>query len=323
MNTFPLTDSFGRKHDYLRVSLTERCNLRCKYCMPADGIPLTPKSHLPTDQELIQIVQTFVDLGVDKIRFTGGEPLVRKNVGNIIQQIADLNTKLAITTNGILLDDHLDLFEKIGLKSLNISLDTLDEDRFLVITRRNQFQRVMDNITSALDRGFHVKINVVLMKNQNEDEILDFIRWSVDKPVHVRFIEFMPFDGNEWGSEKLVSYFEIIDLIKEHFSIEKLEDAPHATTKGYRVKGAAGTFAVISSMTAPFCSTCNRLRLTADGKMRNCLFATEETDLLTPLRNGEDIRPLILKSVLDKKAAHAGMEILKNQKNRSMIAIGG
>ncbi|MEX2603840.1 MAG: GTP 3',8-cyclase MoaA [Gracilimonas sp.] len=318
-----LFDQFKRKHDYLRVSLTERCNLRCKYCMPADGIPLTPAAHLPTSEELLNIISVFAEMGINKIRFTGGEPLVRKDAGFIIEESSKLVSETAITTNGILLYKYFDLFEKIELRSLNISLDTLSPEKFQLITRRDHFHKVFDNIKTAIDRGFHVKINVVLLKGQNDNEILDFIRWTENTTVHVRFIEFMPFQGNEWDHSKLVSYFEILEIVEKEFSTEKLHDDPHDTTKSYRVKNAKGTFSVISSMTAPFCSTCNRLRLTADGKMRNCLFSTEDADLLTPLRAGEDIRPYILNCVRDKKEGHGGLDIFEDKPNRSMIAIGG
>ncbi|MEX0680320.1 MAG: GTP 3',8-cyclase MoaA [Balneolales bacterium] len=318
-----LYDRFARKHDYLRVSLTERCNLRCTYCMPAEGIPLTPASHLPTPEELIEVVSIFSEMGVKKIRFTGGEPLVHKDAGFIIEEISKRVPETTITTNGILLHKYFGLFKKTGLTSLNISLDTLNPERFQFITRRDRFDKVLDNIHTAISHNFHVKVNVVLLKGQNDDEIVDFIRWTEDTPVHVRFIEFMPFQGNEWDNSKLVSYFEVLDAVKKEYIIEKLEDDKHATTKSYRVKNAAGTFSVISSMTAPFCSTCNRLRLTADGKMRNCLFSSEDTDLLTPLRAGEDIRPCILNCVRDKKEGHGGLNIYENKPNRSMIAIGG
>jgi molybdenum cofactor biosynthesis protein A len=318
-----LYDRFNRKHNYLRVSLTERCNLRCKYCMPADGIPLTPAPHLPTSEELIKIVSVFTEMGVNKVRFTGGEPLVRKDADLVIKEISKLVPETAITTNGILLDKYFDLFEEIGLKSLNISLDTLNPERFQFITRRDRFDKVLGNIQTAIDRGFHAKINVVLLKGQNDDEIVDFIRWTQDIPVHIRFIEFMPFQGNEWDNSRLVSYFEILEIVEKEFTTEKLQDGPHDTTKSYRIKDAAGTFSVISSMTAPFCSSCNRLRITADGKMRNCLFSTKDTDLLTPLRAGEDIRPYILNCVRDKKEGHGGLDIFDKLPNRSMIAIGG
>ncbi|MDZ7756825.1 GTP 3',8-cyclase MoaA [Rhodohalobacter sp.] len=318
-----LYDRFERKHDYLRVSLTEKCNLRCKYCMPADGIPLTPKAHLPNTEELLEIISIFTEMGVKKIRFTGGEPLVRNDAGYLIEEASKKVPETAITTNGILIHKYFDLFEKIGLTSLNISLDTLDPERFQFITRRDRFDKIMGNIRTAISRDFHVKINVVLLKGQNDDEIIDFIRWTEDTPVHVRFIEFMPFQGNDWDNSKLVPYFEILEKVNEEFSTEKLKDGPHDTTKSFKVKGAAGTFSVISSMTAPFCSSCNRLRLTADGKMRNCLFSTKDTDLLTPLRAGEDIRPYILNCVRDKKEGHGGLDIFDKLPNRSMIAIGG
>jgi len=319
-----LKDSFGRVHNYLRVSITERCNLRCTYCMPENGIPLTADDRLPTVDERMQIISVFKEMGVDKIRLTGGEPLVSKDLPEILDRLHQMDfRKLCITTNGVFLDRHLDKFLETGLISVNISLDTLDPGKFENITRRNRFERVMENIYAGMEAGLNIKINTVLMKEFNEDEILPMLEWSKTVPVHVRFIEFMPFSGNEWESEKLVSYDEVLEKARMHYKIEKLTDGDHSTSKSFRVAGGLGTFAVISSMTQPFCGTCNRLRLTADGKLKNCLFSNQEADLLTALRKGHNLKELIRLSVRSKKKAHAGMDNLPGMENRSMIAIGG
>ncbi len=330
-NHEPLTDSYGRIHDYLRISLTDKCNFRCTYCMPHD-LPddLSESSAMMRPEEIEHIAGIFVANGVKKIRLTGGEPLVRKHAAGIMERLAQFPVELAISTNGILLDRFFDVFQSCGIRSLNISLDTLDADRFREITYRNQFQEVMNNIRLAVTKGFHVKVNVVVMKGINDDEIPAFVEWTRHEPIHVRFIEFMPFTGNAWEWDKVVGYREIVDRVKQHMQVLKLEDTRHETSKKFMVPGFAGTFAVISTMTDSFCGDCNRMRLTAEGRMKNCLFSATETDLLTPFRNGEDITPLIRQSILDKKPALGGQFsmndfALKPEEiyNRSMIRIGG
>jgi len=280
--------------------------------------------------EIVEISKKFVEHGVNKIRLTGGEPLVRKDAATIISRLAKLPVKLTITTNGTRLHDFADVLEDAGITSLNISLDTLKKDKFNLMTRRNQFDRVRSNIDLMISRGFHVKLNVVAMKGLNDNEIIDFINWTKHEPIHVRFIEFMPFSGNRWSSNKVITWEEILEIAGSEFDIIPLERDKHDTAKKYIVPGHKGTFAVISTMSSPFCSDCNRMRLTADGKMKNCLFSTSETDLLTPFRNGEDIIPLIYQSILDKKKSLGGqftadiahIEAEKIE-NRSMITIGG
>jgi len=292
--------------------------------MPEEGIPLTPDDRLPTVDELIKIVSVFQEMGVDKIRLTGGEPLVRKEFPEILDHLFKMGFRdLNITTNGVFLDRYIDKFLEVGLKSVNISLDTLDPEKFETMTRRNRFERVMKNIRLGMDAGLRIKINSVLMKDFSEDEIAPMLEWSREVPIHVRFIEFMPFSGNNWDTEKLITYQDVLDEARKHFKIEKLQDPKHSTSKSFRVEGGVGTFAVISSMTEPFCGTCNRLRLTADGKLKNCLFSNQEADLLTALRKGHNLKEIIRLSVRSKKEAHAGMDNLADMENRSMIAIGG
>jgi len=325
-----LLDGFNRRHNYLRISLTDKCNMRCFYCMPEEDYDFMPNTQLMQAQEVEVLAKTFVSLGVDKIRLTGGEPLVRKDAAQIIEALGRLPVTLSLTTNGVRLHEFLPQLKAAGVRSLNVSLDTLNADKFNLITRRNHFERVWQNIHAAVAEGLHVKVNVVLMKGMNDAEINDFIEWTKGTPVHVRFIEFMPFDGNRWNSDKVVSLGEILQTIESRYSIIKLEDAPNDTTKKYIVPGHAGTFAVISTMTQPFCNTCNRIRLTADGKIKNCLFAREETDLLTALRKGENVEDLIQQNILRKHASHGGqfsstVEEVHGEQiyNRSMIAIGG
>ena len=221
-----MKDLFGRTHDYLRISLTDRCNLHCSYCMP--DIPyFRPNYQLLSDEEIFKITEIFVkDLGIKKIRLTGGEPLVRKNADVIIKSLSTLPVEIAITTNAVLLDHYIPLFEEIGIKSLNISLDSLLPENFEIITRRNLFYKVFENINRVLAKGYHVKVNAVVKREMNDHEILDFVEWTRNTPVHVRFIEFMPFEGNRWLWDKVVSFKEMLEKIKEGFPVEKLEDGP-------------------------------------------------------------------------------------------------
>jgi GTP 3',8-cyclase len=325
-----IKDSFNRVHDYLRISLTDNCNLRCFYCMPEEEYDFTPASRLMQANEIEAIAKAFVQMGVKKIRLTGGEPLVRKDAGDIILALSKLPVNLTITTNATRLHHFLPQLQEAGIRSINVSLDTLQSEKFQLITRRDQFQTVYNNILSLIDAGIHAKVNVVVMKGLNENEILDFIAWTKDTPVHIRFIEFMPFAGNRWTSNKVFTWQQILDLIGDRYDHIRMKDEANDTAKKYIVPGHAGTFAVISTMSAPFCSTCNRLRLTADGKLKNCLFSKEETDLLTAFRNNENIEPLILQNISKKAEALGGQfntdfEHLEAEaiKNRSMITIGG
>ncbi len=325
-----LIDSFDRAHNYLRISLTDNCNLRCFYCMPEEDYEFTPASRLMQPHEIESIAKTFVENGVNKIRLTGGEPLVRKDAADIINRLSKLPVDLTLTTNATRLHDFVDVLENARIKSLNISLDTLDADKFNIITRRNNFKLVMDNVHLMLNRGFQVKVNVVVMKGLNDNEILDFIAWTKDLPVQVRFIEFMPFDGNRWTSNQVFTWKDMLTRIEEQYTPLRLHDGVNDTDKKYRIEGHKGSFSVISTMSAPFCSGCNRMRLTADGKMKNCLFSTKETDLLGALRNNEDILPLIIESI-GSKAKELGGQFTKDFEkihtedltNRSMISIGG
>ncbi len=328
-----LTDSHDRKHNYLRISLSEKCNLRCSYCMPADGVQLSPRKDLMDANEILEIAKVFVQNGVDKIRLTGGEPLVRKDFTDILSQLSSLGTKLSITTNGILVDRYIEDFKKYGLWDINFSLDTLIEDKFNFITRRTQFKNAWKNLFLLLDEGFRVKLNVVLMKDFNEDEIVDFIELTRELPISVRFIEFMPFDGNEWNKTKLITQQEILDQVEGHFgkkNLFKLENEKNFTARNFRIKGFRGSFGIISSVSNPFCDGCNRIRLTANGKIKNCLFSNKEVDLLFAFRNGEPLEELIHSSIFKKKAVRAGMDsfekfndVERHSNNRSMITIGG
>jgi len=328
-----LQDSHGRDHGYLRISLIERCNLRCTYCMPEEGVQLSPKSHLMTYEEIYTIAKTFVDHGVSKIRLTGGEPLIRKDIPIILEKLASLPVELSITTNAIIVDKFIDILKSNGIKNINVSLDSLVKEKFQEITRRDHFEKVYNNIFLLVEHGFKVKLNAVLIKGFNDNEIIDFINFTKNLPISVRFIEFMPFDGNRWDISKMVSYEEVMTYVNTAFpesDIERLQDAPNDTSKNYKIKGYKGSFAIISSVTNPFCDSCNRLRLTANGHLKNCLFSSTESDLLTSLRAGKSIEPIIQKAVRAKFKVRGGMDTLEklqepklHNNNRSMITIGG
>ncbi|WJJ95232.1 GTP 3',8-cyclase MoaA [Algibacter luteus] len=328
-----LQDSHGRDHGYLRISLIERCNLRCTYCMPEEGVKLSPKSHLMTYEEIYEIAKTFVNHGVTKIRLTGGEPLIRKDIPVILEKLATLPVELSITSNAVIIDKFIDILKANGVKKINVSLDSLDAAKFKHITRRHEFEKVYNNILLLVKEGFIVKVNAVLMKGFNDNEIIDFIHFTKDLPISVRFIEFMPFDGNKWDMSKMVTYAEVMNYVNTSFSkdqIVRLQDAPNDTSKNYKIEGYKGCFAIISSVTNPFCDSCNRLRLTANGQLKNCLFSSTESDLLTTLRAGNTIEPVIQKAVQAKFKIRGGMDTLDklqqpklHNNNRSMITIGG
>ncbi|MES2591192.1 MAG: GTP 3',8-cyclase MoaA [Bacteroidota bacterium] len=339
MHSSPLSDTFGRKHDYLRISLTDACNLRCVYCMPNEKVLVTPSAKLMQASEIESIAGIFIKLGVKKIRLTGGEPLLRKDAKNIMQRLSKFPVELAVSTNAVLVNDYVDTFKESNIRSVNVSLDTLNADEFFAITKRGDFKKIMMNIHLLLSEGFKVKVNMVVMKGINEHAILDFIHWTKDYALDVRFIEFMPFSGNAWNLEKVFSYRDMLDLIGAKYTYFKLEDAVNDTAKKYKAEGHAGTFSFITTITAPFCGSCNRLRLTADGKMKNCLFSQGEADLLTPFRNGENIESLIMSCIQTKKLERGGRSGFEGNNleeanlsiedsevkegDRSMIRIGG
>ncbi|XP_068414214.1 molybdenum cofactor biosynthesis protein 1 isoform X2 [Eschrichtius robustus] len=323
-----LTDSFGRRHSYLRISLTEKCNLRCQYCMPEDGVPLTPKADLLTTEEILTLARLFVKEGVDKIRLTGGEPLIRPDVVDIVAQLHQLEglRTIGITTNGINLARLLPQLQKAGLSAINISLDTLVPAKFEFIVRRKGFRKVMEGIHKAIELGYSpVKVNCVVMRGLNEDELPDFVALTEGLPLDVRFIEYMPFDGNKWNFRKMVSYKEMLDTLRQQWpELEKLPEEESSTAKAFKIPGFRGRVSFITSMSEHFCGTCNRLRITADGNLKVCLFGNSEVSLRDHLRAGaseEELLTVIGAAVGRKKRQHAGMFSISQMKNRPMILI--
>ena len=326
----PLVDTFGRRHTYLRISLTERCNLRCIYCMPAEGVTLAPRSDILTFEEIVRLAHLFVALGVDKIRLTGGEPLVRKDVENLVASLGRIEglKTLAMTTNGMLLPQKLPRLFASGLNALNISLDTLDPRKFEEITRRPGHEKVLEAIRMALDYGYDpVKVNCVIMRGFNDDELVDFAALTEDQPLEIRFIEYMPFAGNGWNDQLLVPYAQMIETIERRYGmLLRASNGPNDTSKTFQIEGFRGLLGFITSMSDHFCAGCNRLRITANGSLKVCLFGKEEVSLRDAMRAGasdETLTDLIHAAVLRKKAAHAGMYTLAASENRPMILIGG
>ena len=366
-----LTDTFSRQHDYLRISVTERCNLRCLYCMPEEGVPLSPPAHLLTTPEITYLSSLFVSQGVTKIRLTGGEPTIRRDILSLMHQIGHLRRdglkELCLTTNGITLRKKLDSMAEAGLTGVNLSLDTLDPFQFQIMTRRKGFDAVLKSIDRILEMnklgaGIKLKINCVVMRGINEREIVAFVEMGREKDVEVRFIEYMPFDGNKWTEGKMMRFEEMVGVIKEKYpGLRKALDGKNETSKTYQVPGFIGKVGFITSMTENFCGSCNRLRVTSDGNLKVCLFGNAEVSLRDLLRKENNGRPIdeeaweamkrvemdrrqalprrteslgqgqreqellevIGKAVRGKKEKHAGIGELENMKNRPMILIGG
>eukprot|EP00041_Stephanoeca_diplocostata_P012194 m.203538 g.203538 ORF g.203538 m.203538 type:complete len:677 (+) comp18852_c0_seq1:192-2222(+) len=287
-----LTDTFGRQHTYLRISLSERCNLRCKYCMPEDGVALTPDNELLSTEEIVKLAELFVSEGVNKIRLTGGEPLVRRDIIEVIRSLNELPglDTIAMTTNGITLPKKVDQLVAAGLTHINISLDTLKDFKFEIITRRKGHSRVLQGIDKCVESGLKsVKVNCVVMKNFNADELCDFVELTRDKPIDVRFIEYMPFDGNKWNHDRFLGFKDMVEIIrKEYPDFESLGSPDSETAKAWKVPGFAGQLGFITSMTNHFCGGCNRLRITADGNLKVCLFGNSEVSLRDALRETQE-----------------------------------
>lgn len=318
-----LTDSFGRIHDYLRISLTDRCNMQCQYCVPHGDFKAISENAKMNSEELLAIAGKFIERGIKKIRLTGGEPLLRKDFREILQKLSQKNVELAISTNGLLLHQFADDLWQAGLKKVNISLDSLNADAFKQITVTGKLDQVLKNIELCLEKGFEIKINAVAIKGVNEEELIQLARLTLNQSLTVRFIEFMPFHKNEWKISNLIGLKEILALLQSEFQLEKLEDGSNDTDKKYKIKGAKGSLGIISTITQPFCEGCNRLRLTSDGKIKNCLFGREELDLLGEHRKGDDVGSLIEQSLAAKHARTGGLNLHDQAAARSMVSIGG
>ena len=323
-----LTDSFGRIHDYLRLSITDRCNLRCTYCMPSNPVFL-PHSNVLNLLEIDSLVDSFIALGVNKVRLTGGEPMVRPDFDAIAATLAKKPVSLHLTTNGYFIDEHIAAISEC-FDSVNVSLDTLKKERFKTITQRNAFDRTLKNIDLLLSKNIPTKVNVVLVRNINDDEIYDFVELTRRLPLEVRFIEFMPFNGNRWNLAQAVPQAEIIRRIEEKYAIEMFDRKVHQTAQKLRVKGSKGVFGLISTVSQPFCADCNRIRITADGKIKNCLFSQHETDIRHLIDDPARLAKAMAEEIQKKHYSYGGKAPMTNSDsqqqytlNRTMTAIGG
>ncbi|MCB0918816.1 MAG: GTP 3',8-cyclase MoaA [Actinobacteria bacterium] len=335
-----LIDGFGRVHRDLRVSLTDRCSLRCSYCMPAEGVPWLPSHTMLTATEIVRLVRIAVRLGVTEVRLTGGEPLLRPDVVSIVRDIASLQPRpeISLTTNGLRLPGLAASLAQAGLNRVNISLDTLDPETFQTLTRRDRLADTLAGIASAGAAGLHpIKINSVLLRGVNDHEAPTLLMWALEQQVEWRFIEQMPLDPqHQWNAGEFVSAAETLQSLRHAgFSLESIPTESSAPAQRWRVtgvpgggpvSGGLGSLGVVASVTEPFCGRCDRLRLTADGQFRSCLFAHREADLRTPMRQGATDHDLaeIMRSEIRKKAQGHGIDSASfKQPGRPMSAIGG
>jgi GTP 3',8-cyclase len=323
-----LSDRFGRVHTDLRISVTDRCNFRCAYCMPAEGMNWLDRSEVLTFEEIERIARVLAErAGLRSIRLTGGEPTVRARLPLLIEKLARLDVDLAMTTNGATLPLIAHDLRAAGLRRINISLDTLDRERFIELTRRDELTNVLAGVDAALSAGFEpVKLNVVLMRGINHDEVVDFLNLGRDKGVIVRFIEFMPLDAQgEWSNDRVVTYDEILGRAAEHFDFEPVSRGSSPAER-FRYTDGRGEFGVIASVTEPFCESCDRMRLSAEGQLRNCLFALRHVDLRTVLRNGgtdDDLLAAIAGEVAEKWAGHSINQVHFIKPSKGMSQLGG
>ncbi len=327
-----LKDSFGRQIEYVRLAVTDRCNLRCQYCMPAHGIDIVPRKELLTFKEMYRLIRVLTELGVNKVRLTGGEPFVRKDFVSFLEMLSynDLLDTINITTNGALISRHINKIEKLKkVKNINLSIDSLQQDKFAKITRRDVFPEVYKTFELLEKSSLNLKLNVVVQSGFNTDEIVDFVRLTKDKNVVVRFIEEMPFNGKgQRKMEKNWTLNKILEEVKTVFHVDEIQSEKSSTSRNYKVKNHLGTFGIIPAFTRTICNDCNRIRITSTGTFKNCLFDDGVFNLRDFIRNGasnEDLKELFLSLVKDKPEngfiAEANRK--KGTVSESMSTIGG
>lgn len=323
-----LVDTFGRVHRDLRISVTDRCNFRCTYCMPEEGMEWLPRSELLTFEEIERVARLLVErFGVNSIRLTGGEPTLRAHLPVLIAKLAALGTDLAMTTNGSTLRTGAADLKAAGLKRLNVSLDTLRADRFVEMTRRDDLAKVLDGIDAAREVGFDpIKVNAVVMRGVNDDELVDFATWARERDLVMRFIEFMPLDADQgWTNDSVVSLAEIVERIGAVYPLEAVPRGSAPATR-FRYPDGGGEIGVVASVTESFCESCDRIRLSAEGGFRNCLFAIDEYDLRPLLRGGgsdDELAATMTGAVADKWAGHQINRVHFIRPRKSMSQLGG
>lgn len=326
-----MQDKYNRDINYLRVSVTDRCNLRCRYCMPEEGIDNLGHYTILSLEDLARLIKVSTSVGIRKVRFTGGEPLVRKNIAQLISYISQVAgiDDIAITTNGILYSSMARELKNAGLKRVNISLDTLSAAKYSFITRRGDLKDVRSAIFTALEMEMHpVKINTVIIAGFNDNEIMDFARLAYDYPLHIRFIEFMPIgDLHFWKKERMISIDQVKKQIEQKYELQVDKTVKgNGPAKNYRLTGGQGSIGFITPMSNHFCSECNRLRMTADGKLRGCLYDKREIDLKTAIQSGvsdEELKQLFKKAIEIKPERHHMSDGWGNENKRKMYQIGG
>jgi cyclic pyranopterin phosphate synthase len=326
-----LIDGHGRPIGDVRISVTDRCNFRCQYCMPAEGLPWLDRSALLSYEEIERLVRLLSAMGVHDVRLTGGEPLVRKELWRLVERLSAIEDvhDLSLTTNGYLLTKQVDDLVRAGLRRINVSLDSLAPDRFFQLTRRDSLAQVLEGLEAAQRHPQlrPIKVNVVALKDFTEDEVLRFAEFARRHPYEVRFIEFMPLDADRaWTREKVLPNAEIVAMIDAVYPLEPVGRERHGTARRYRFADGSGGMGFISPVSEPFCGDCNRIRLTAEGELRTCLFSMNETDLREPLRSGatdEDLETIIRDAVWRKELKHHVNDPGFVQPSRTMSRIGG
>ncbi len=328
-----LIDRHNRIADYLRIAVTDRCNLRCTYCMPEEGIKYVPKSEVLSWEELLRLANIFANEGVSKVRITGGEPLLRRDIMFFIKGLSEINgiKKINLTTNGTVTERYLDDLWSCGVRSINLSLDALDKDKFKKITRRDEYDTVIRCLYTMLEMGFQVKINCVVMAGVNDEDIIPFVELTKEHPISVRFIEEMPFNGQGKQDGHLVwNYRAILEKIESHFpSVNKLSDPSNSTAYNYKVEGHSGSFGIIAAYSRTFCGTCNRIRLTPEGMIKTCLYDSGIFNIRDLIRAGasdEEVTLAIREAVSGKaKNGHLAeaARLGSSKVSESMSTIGG
>ena len=322
-----LLDNHERKINYLRLAVTDRCNLRCFYCMPEDGIDWLERKELMTYEEMLRVCSLLVKMGIEKIRITGGEPFVRKDLMLFLSALSKLDglKELTLTTNGVLTAPLVPELKKLGIRSVNLSLDTVDRDRFFAITRRDELPQVLNTMDQLLHHDIEVKLNAVVMEGKNTEDIIPLVQLTKDLPVSVRFIEEMPFNGTGTYHPMNWDYVRILQEIKGHYpSVQKMQDAPFSTSCNYHIPGHKGSIGIIAAYTRSFCGSCNRIRITPQGVMKTCLYDNGVFNIKDMMRNGmsdEQVQFATLNALGNR--AKDGFEAEKNNIHESMAAIGG
>jgi GTP 3',8-cyclase len=327
----PLHDGHGRTIGDLRISVTDRCNFRCQYCMPAEGLPWLERSEILSFEEIARLVALLATMGVGDIRLTGGEPLVRRDLPKLVEMLSRIDgvEDLALTTNGYLLERDAESLVAAGIDRFNVSVDALQRDRFYELTRRDALPQVLRGLAAlaAFPQAHPIKINAVAMRDFTEEEVLPFARFAREHPYEVRFIEFMPLDADRaWSSERMLSGEEVRRAIDAVYPLEPCPVKPHSTARVFRFADGRGRVGFINPVSEPFCAECNRIRLTADGRLRTCLFSLRETDLRGPMRDGADdaeLERIVREAVWRKELKHRVNEPGFVQPARTMSAIGG